>query len=261
MALDGIKTGMSVSRDALRLDSKQFQKRPPKWKESDEEKIRYETTNELHPRRPPTLGKFIMDDLYKHAEIKSKHWNVQLDELFKKDFSVKQDPELAEPWFSALEMANRWKTLENNGRALSDLERICKHVEAMYVAHRGEMSSPRKQGKGSPRKADGTPAFSSMSIEAKQDKMRDLSRRFAASPVASEVLMSKEEIARVRASYAYVYDWEQRRERPPGFTRFPWDMAMRELCAIKARATGRWKTVAGDFYDHFNMKNPKTHHM
>ena len=71
MALDGIKTGMTVSREILRLDSKQFQKRPPKWKESDEEKIRYETTNELHPRRPPTLGKFIMDDLYKHAEIKT----------------------------------------------------------------------------------------------------------------------------------------------------------------------------------------------
>lgn len=254
MALDGIKTGMTVSRATVRADTQKFQKRPPVWKETEEEKDRNET-NEANVRRPPTLGKFIMDELHKHADTKSKHWMVQLDDLFINNRGpVRLDNELAAPWYDALAMANRWKVQENNDRMLSDLEKIRKHVEAVYVAHRGEMTSPRKPGK--PDRS----GFTSMSTVSRQDTMRNLSKRFAASPSPDDLLMSKDEIARVRASYAYVYDWEQRKERLPGFTRFPWDMAMRELCAIKARATGRWKTTAGDFYDHFNMKNPRTHH-
>jgi len=70
--------------------------------------------------------------------------------------------------------------------------------------------------------------------------------------------MQDEEVARLRASYAYKYDHEVRFS---GWTRFPWDVAMRELGAIKARATGRHKTIAGEFYDHFNMKHSKDYHM
>jgi len=65
--------------------------------------------------------------------------------------------------------------------------------------------------------------------------------------------MSEEEIARLRASYAYVYDSKQH-ERGAGWSRFPWDVAMRELCAIKAQAVGRTKTVSEDFYARFYMK-------
>jgi RNA-dependent RNA polymerase len=65
--------------------------------------------------------------------------------------------------------------------------------------------------------------------------------------------MQDEVIARVRASYAYKYDYDNKWNG----TSFPWDVAMRELGDIKARATGGHKTVIGDFYDHFNIKNPR----
>jgi RNA-dependent RNA polymerase len=255
MALDGIKTGMTVSREVLKQDTLKFQKRPPQWKETDEEKARHET-NESHVRRPRNLGRFIMDDLYKQADEQSKVWNVRLDEHFRATFTIKRDDDLAAPWEDALARANRWKFEENVDRALLDLDKIRKHVETMYHAHREMANSPRKPSRGSPRKDK--LAFTSMPIEVRQDKVREISRRFASLPHPSEVLMAKEELARVRASYAYVNDFNQKNG---GFTRFPGDVAMRELCAIKARATGRWKTVAGDFYDHFNMKHPKTQHI
>ncbi|KAF9485277.1 hypothetical protein BDN70DRAFT_627571 [Pholiota conissans] len=257
MALDGVKTGMTVSREVLKQDTRKFQKRPPLWKETDEDKNRYEETNESHVRRPRQLGHFIMDDLYKQADEQNKVWNVRLDEHFKTTFSAKRDEDLAAPWDEALARAKRWKSEENVERAFSDLEKIRKHVEVMYTAHREMASSPRKPSKGSPKKDK--LGFTVMPIEVRQDKMREMSRRFASLPLPSEVLMAKEEISRIRASYAYVYDFNQKRDKG-GFTRFPWDVAMRELGAIKARATARWKTVAGDFYDHFNMKHPKAHH-
>jgi hypothetical protein len=68
--------------------------------------------------------------------------------------------------------------------------------------------------------------------------------------------MADEEVARVRASYAYFHDFELRKYcGQSNFTRFPFDVAMRELCGIKAR-TGRYKAVSGEFYDQFKMKEP-----
>jgi hypothetical protein len=68
--------------------------------------------------------------------------------------------------------------------------------------------------------------------------------------------MQDEVIARVKASYAYKYDYDLQFDKSKGSS-FPWDVAMRELGDIKARATGGHKTVIGDFYDHFNIKNPR----
>jgi RNA-dependent RNA polymerase len=63
------------------------------------------------------------------------------------------------------------------------------------------------------------------------------------SPPPGKFFMQDEEIASLRASYAYKYDHSKWHEG----TGFPWDVAMRELGAIKARVTGGHKTVTGDF--------------
>ncbi|KAF8974482.1 RNA dependent RNA polymerase-domain-containing protein [Flammula alnicola] len=259
MTLDGIKTGMTVSKEVLKKDTIAFQKRPPTWKESEEDKARYDSTNEPNIQRPRHLPRFIMDELHKQASAESTQWNVRLDQHFKRGGSVKIDGDLAAPWQKAQELAQRWANQEKNKRMSSDLQKIQKHVEEMYNVHRMEMcSSPRKASRTSPKKDK--LSFTNLPIEVRQDKIRDLSKRFASFPKPEDVLMPEEEIARVRASCAYVYDYEQKKHSS-GFTRFPWDVGMRELCAIKARATGRSKTVAGDFYDHFNMKHPKNHHI
>ncbi|KIM46105.1 hypothetical protein M413DRAFT_16853 [Hebeloma cylindrosporum] len=259
MVLDGIKTGMTVRSDVLKQDTARFQKRPPRWKETEEERERNEQTNEPNIKRPQELGKFIMDELLKQAEVEGKRWLARLDDEFKVGGLCKLDKDLAAPWYAALELGERWQAEESNGRFLADLDSLRRHIADLYNEYRTEMNSPRKQSRMSPSKKD--KPFTSLPIEVRQDKIRKLSKQFASYPRSGHFLMLDEDVARVRASCAYVYDYEQRKSYSSNnYSRFPWDLAMRELCAIKARANGRPKTVDGDFYDHFNMKHPKTHH-
>jgi hypothetical protein len=256
MVLDGIKTGMTVRPDVLKQDTARFQKRPPRWKETEEERERNEQTNEPNIKRPQELGKFIMDDLHKQADVEGNRWLTRLDDEFKAGGLCKLDKDLAAPWNDALELGEKWKAEESNGRFLADLDSLHRHVASLYSDYRTEMNSPRKQSRMSPSKKE-----KPFPIEVRQDKVRKLSKQFASYPPAGHFLMLEEDISRIRASCAYVYDYEQRKSYSSNnYSRFPWDLAMRELCAIKARATGRFKTVAGDFYDHFNMKHPKNHH-
>jgi len=128
-----------------------------------------------------------------------------------------------------------------------ELEEIAKHVRSVYDDHRISLS-PTSSLK----------SFTDLPIEARQDTIQKLSKQFVSlpPPASGKFLMQDEEIARLSASYAYKYDYERQFGKST-VTSFPWDVAMRELGAIKARATGGHKTVVGDFYDHFNMKYPK----
>ena len=137
------------------------------------------------------------------------------------------------------------------------------HVVKCWEAHRNDMrqKTPMRTKLMSPSKLKVSESFTDQPIEARQDILRKNSREFASFPVVESLFMSSDDIALIRASCAYVYDYEKKKYGPPpSFTRFPWDVAMRELCTIKAKATGRHKTVSGDFYDHFNIKHPKKHH-
>lgn len=94
--------------------------------------------------------------------------------------------------------------------------------------------------------------FTNLPIEIRQDVLRAHSRHFNSYPHPSEVPLLGDEhaIARIRASYAYIYDWEQK--RAPG-SRFPYNVAMRVLCEIKANALGRSKCLSGEFYERLSM--------
>lgn len=54
---------------------------------------------------------------------------------------------------------------------------------------------------------------------------------------------------KIRASYAYYHDWKLQRTFSIHWTRFPWDCAMKDLCAIKAEALGPATPITGDFYE------------
>jgi RNA-dependent RNA polymerase len=256
MTLDGFKTGMTVREEILKQDTKTYQKRPPKWKETDEERDRFHASgqNEKNLQRPNFLGRFIMDELHRQAEEEGNHWLAKIETHFEAPNRCKLDEDLVTPWNKAIELSNRWATEENNTRMKQELEAIAQHVKSVHTQHRGSLSSPNKI-RTSPKKAV---PFTGLPIEKRQDTIRKVSRDFVSFPPPGKFLMQDEEIARLRASYAYKYDHEI---RSSGWTRFPWDVAMRELGSIKARATGRHKTIAGEFYDHFNMKHSKDYHM
>lgn len=261
MTLDGFKTGMTVREDVLKNDTKIYQKRPPKWKETDEERERFYASgqNEQNLQRPNFLGRFIMDELHKQAEEEGNHWLAKIETTFEAltpNHRCKLDEDLVAPWNKAIESSNRWVAEKKITLMKEELEAIAQHVKKVYSDHRSSLASPSKNLRNSPKKVV---PFTGQPIEVRQDKFRKISKDFASFPPPGQFLsMRDEEIARLKASYAYKYDHEVRLS---WWTRFPWDVAMRELGTIKAQATGRHKTVAGEFYDHFNMKHSQDYHM
>lgn len=57
---------------------------------------------------------------------------------------------------------------------------------------------------------------------------------------------------RVRASYAYHYAYVVKRSSNP--SRFPFDVAMRELCLAKVRSRQGWHAVAGHIHDAMRVR-------
>lgn len=253
MCLDGLKAGTTVKDEVLRRDSKAYQKRPPEWKETDEEQSQFFASckNEKNLQRPKGLELFIMDELYEQAKREGDVWFARIQGHFKEAQNRWNvcDEDLVAPWKRAIELSRRLATEEKNSWMKRELDRIAQHVESVYRDHR-ETFSPKKK------------TFTELKIETRQNAIRKLSKEFVSFPSPGKFFMQDEEIARLRASYAYKYDYDKQCQwqsiKSTG-TSFPWDVAMRELGAIKARATGGHKTVVGEFYDHFTMKYSKNY--
>jgi hypothetical protein len=104
-----------------------------------------------------------------------------------------------------------------------------------------------RHGKGKKGGAD----FSNQSIKTRQDCLRRVSRAFVGGPPAEETFVfSQEEVAKLRASYAYVYDWMKH----GGDTRFPWNVAFDELGEIKLRAQKDFKPISREFYEKMSIR-------
>jgi RNA-dependent RNA polymerase len=260
LCLDGLKTGMTVKEEILKEDKRTYQKRPPEWKETDEDRNRFFASgqNEKNLQRPNRLGQFIMDELYEQAKEEKDVWLARIENHFKLEGPNVRDEDLVAPWNRAIELSERLAAEEKNTRMERELDEISKHIESVYEVHRDSFS---------PKKVSNSPksivSFTELPIEERQDKIRKLSKRFVSFPPPGtrKFLMQDEEIARLRASYAYKYDYDKCQSIKSAGTSFPWDVAMRELGAIKARATGGHKTVVGEFYDHFNMKHSRNYNM
>jgi len=257
--LDGSKTGLTVLPETLRNDIRLYDKRAPAWKETaeDKERVLSSGSNDKNLARPKRLGAFIMDSICRHAEKEGDRQLQQIETIFSASWRHTVDKDLVEPWLHAGRVAERWKKEAGSDRRHDDLKKIAEHVRCMYVEHRSLLNPESKVSpkKASPKKEKA--AFTELPIEVRQDKIRGLSKKFASMPLPSDLLMDEADIDRVKASYAYLFDSEQKKGK--GWTRFPWDVAMRELCAIKARASGPSKTVTGEFYDKFTVKRSSNH--
>ncbi|KAF8067671.1 RNA dependent RNA polymerase-domain-containing protein [Lyophyllum atratum] len=242
--LDGAKTGLRIKPATLTADTKDYKNsRGPEWKEwkaKAERKPKKLPSNELFTKRGKKSeyikGPFIMDDLRRYAKKESDKVLANMEDVFK-PLDVVRDPHLTQPWDDADKMAKRG-TPELQAAKRRDLDRIRTHVEDMFGEHRLAI---RKD-------------FTDKQIEARQDILRDLSKRYIASPTLDdmETFTDEASISRLRASYAYLYDFKQM-AKGARFSRFPWDMALRDLCHIKASALGPSKTVTVGFYERFRL--------
>ncbi|KAL1695215.1 RNA dependent RNA polymerase-domain-containing protein [Schizophyllum commune] len=182
----------------------------------------------------------IMEYLVEVAEGEYKELCIKMDAKFKElhlgnlQQNRPPDMDLARPWFEAEAHA------ESVQLALApDLRAIAAHVNRVYEEQKHVDTEKR--------------------IEDRQDQLRAMSKDFASGPSLQRmgIIFDEAQIRRLAASYAYVYDWKMKSQSPTfvgdGWSRFPWNVAFRELCQIKAAAVGPSKTVTTTFYEHFKL--------
>lgn len=235
--LDGAKTGLKIKPATLTSDLKAYNStRGPEWKAK-----RVVTNAAYTPRGKGEFisGPFIMDTLQRQAKKENDKILAKMDEVFK-GLDVLEDPHLVQPWRHAVEKA-KLGSPEVVRAKRKDLSKIACHVHDLYREHRLKIQEK----------------FSNLAIETRQDILRELSKQFTAFPTPDDMEVHTDPalILRLRASYAYIYDLEQKEKsiEGVGWSRFPWNMALRELCHIKASATGPYKTVSLGFYDRFKL--------
>ena len=240
--LDGAKTGKTI------LPGRYFQDRNssqygmqyvPEWKVDPDNLVH----QHQHPLSREDLPTFVMDVLKAAMDEASNTQLQRIDAQFGA-LPTHSDADLVAPWHeaeaSAQELLARPEPhAQSVGRARQDaLEAIRQHVARVY-----ELSyTPTRPAAGANR-----------SVELRRDEFHRLSVEFTGGPERAETavgLLSEVEVARLRASYAYLYDWT----RKPGGTRFPWEVAMRELGAIKLRARKEFKPISKDFYEKMLMR-------
>ncbi|KAI0372068.1 hypothetical protein BV20DRAFT_1065820 [Pilatotrama ljubarskyi] len=232
--LDGIKTGVTINPEAFERHQKQWGPGALRWKV--EMKERGETPGNANPFREvkrQSLPRFIMDILSEHVKVICKK---QLNRIYAetradKDRGSCRDEDLARPWLDAERRAAELRDVGEKGMS-EELERIKQHVESLWKEKRTQ------GGRGTSGKA----SFTELPIERRQDILRQQSRDFHASPTG---LRYFDDPTTIKASYAYIYDYEHAAGK---WSRFPWDVAARALCEIKAKAKGGPKTLAEDFH-------------
>ena len=281
--LDGAKTGMTILPERYLQDrnNKQYGTQyTPHWK-----MVPGRTTHQLHLTRRD-MPAFVMDLLQAAMEEVSDKQLRRIDEHFSALPKVK-DLDLIAPWQNAeagarelLAKPESERSMREVGQAQMDaLEAIKTHVvrvcdwcsELMKTTATGTGTGTGTTGTSTTTTArgrgavggggsnrativatpDGKSWFTTRSIERRQDRLRRMSHEFVSGPPGGETwVFGVEEVARLRASYAYLYDWT----RKPGGTRFPWNVAMRELGLIKLRARKDFKPISQEFYEKMSMR-------
>lgn len=224
--LDSAKNGLTVLPEVLKTDIRNFQKRPPLWKETEDEVVH---GNELNVVRPQSLSLFVMDVVSTEAKCYSDLKLSQMQRVLPSTTST--DSALLKPWNDAKERVEKIRSLDRSHATRMDLElsRIQDHVNDLLAEFKTKVHAN----------------FTALRIERRQDILRRLAQEFANNPNPTFLYFSEDELAHLKASYAYKVD-------PDG--RFSFGVAMRDLGYIKARSCGPCKTVQLAYYDRFVIK-------
>ena len=193
--------------------------------------------------RAPHLGPFTTDELQKAMAVEATKLNCQIDEKFPDATSrgmSRFDRDLAKPWEEAEERAKGLMEETGSEIWIDALAAIEAHVEEMKKAWSNAHLRTRERTE--------TKAFTDAPIEHRQDALRAVSRAFwndFAAPY--EDAYSVQEWRRLVASCAYKKYFKS--------LRFPFDVAFRELCAIKAEtvSAATAKSMLPGFYEGMTM--------
>ncbi|KAG6873624.1 hypothetical protein C0995_013555 [Termitomyces sp. Mi166 len=250
--LDSSKTGLIIRPQTFQSDFATYHNSRVHWKEKTENfkkaaaSYTSEKVNLPYTRRGKRSqyikGTFIMDVLDSAGRKERDRILASIEEKsFFGPLDVVTDSHFIQPWEDAVKAA-----AIGDPRVVQamqgDLLKIKNHVELVHQEYKAYRATKHK-GK----------AFTKMPIEIRQDILRKLSKRFTSYPTPADMEVHTDAtlISRLRASYAFVFDLQQNARGSPSWSRFPWDLAMRDLCLIKANAPS--KTVTTGFYERFKL--------
>ncbi|KAI0344209.1 hypothetical protein BDW22DRAFT_1392606 [Trametopsis cervina] len=238
--LDGAKTGVTVKPEKKRSDTARYSKTAAAWKNAVPELApsRTDDTNVPSPKRGPGLPVFIMDHL--RAAVKQEYSEQRAvieARLQITEFQV--DADLTTPWHEFEKRVSEKESTLGGPSQVNMKAAIETHVLSVFE----EWSNLLKVKKNE----DKAVKFTAMDIRTRQDGLRAISQMFATGPAFVESYFDSTEANRLKASYAYIVGCARKKHR------FPFDVAYRVLCGIKAHAVsnGTEKPVASDFYARF----------
>ncbi|KAF8342289.1 RNA dependent RNA polymerase-domain-containing protein [Cantharellus anzutake] len=237
--LDGAKSGLRVRKQVFEADLRKYERYhiPHLQKKVAEKKGSFAITDSqlqrVEVQRSPQLGEDIIKKLYDTGQkIQGellKAWDSRQEKADKRHWL---DKDLTRPYEDAKDRARRWS--EQYGQdamqfALRQIEDAVKDARALYLRfHQRRLSTAERQA-----------------------KVRDVSSQYVSSLTKiNSVAFSESEVKRVAASYCYVYDLEEHPRRNHG-TDFPFDIAFRDIAAIKASSTLTHSTITREFADLF----------
>ncbi|EAU84841.2 hypothetical protein CC1G_00360 [Coprinopsis cinerea okayama7 len=265
MVLDGSKTGLRVKKSVEEADRARFNYEARPWKAHMTENDR-KSQNKLKDYNPVPLPirptAFIMDHLLDQAVQAKRNFTVKINGFFSSNTQKGacrsgcgtqciRDQDLCRPYEEIV--AKSEKQYGEGYKA--DLEKIRSHVERIFVKHGEIMKASLPKKATIPSTPSAGASFTGLPIETRQNHLRALAREYAQSPDPSEMHMSSDSVRLVKASYAYIYDHQK--DMDEGWSRFPWNIAFRDLCLIKALTHGNFVPITDDFQNTMVIKLPK----
>ena len=249
--MDGGKAGETIKDNIRKDDERKYgHTNGPHWKHviksfkdtsrPGDSSLSSATMNSTWLRREKDPKRFIMDTLQEEAKKISDEFHTRIDEVFGVGGTLEvPDPDLTGPWNEASKKSKTLPIVAVRNALQHDLGLIAVHVQDVLF------KSPRIDTK--------------WPIEKRQDTLRAISLEFASKPLPQEMHtgMSADEIATLKASYAYFADCTKCATSSSldkvGWSRFPFNVAMRQLREIKARAVGKTSTTTAGFYERFKV--------
>ncbi|KAG8810995.1 hypothetical protein FRC17_002666 [Serendipita sp. 399] len=230
--MDGKKAGIRIKDEVLKADKKVWtQYDDPVWRQRQKNKDSSESAPSRDGKRPvpylngeiPVLDRLVFDG-DRQLDLAMADMTNRLEKTQSKDGRSGMDEDLAALWITMKQLAG------------SDME-LRREVDAIEQVVRMNYNRLLKINSDTRRNANGLRFYS--------PNIRQLCRDYRMHPSVEEVpsfiarcepATGHEFLEKVKASCAYVVEMENGKEKG-----FPWIVAMRELCAIKAKAVKEWE--------------------
>ena len=202
-------------------------------------------------RRDLGLDRHIIDLILDEAERMKTSYNCRWEDIVNRELSLTdKDHDLRQPWNDLLQRCQPDElsciTYERLGR---DMDKIMQQIRQCHSQFKN-MTAGHWANRDAERLGFKTPSKRSR-ISRYQDghAFQELISSFVSNPELEFLHYDPDELARIKASYAYYMEWPFEEETGSGGfnspSEFAFQMAFTELCKIKAAAVERRRGSAG----------------